>query len=84
MGGLIDGLWLIARFVVGPTAAFYMKAELLSVLFRKIDRGSETDFKPKGKLSVSKVDIKKIAGHKFCQLRRYRRILDQANSSVER
>lgn len=84
MGGLYDGLRLIAHFIVGPVAAFYMKAELLAVIFQKIDTDFVAKFKLKGRLSVTKTDFTKVPEPKFCHERKYNRLLDKASSSIDR
>ena len=47
VGGLFDGLKLIAQFIVGPLAAFTLNSELLSQIFMIKKEISTTDDRPK-------------------------------------
>ena len=45
VGGLFDGLGLIAHLVIGPVATFVLKAEILSLVFREF-KHTRSDSKP--------------------------------------
>ena len=43
VGGLFDGLGVIARWIIGPFSAFAMKAEILSVIFKQSSQAGESE-----------------------------------------
>ena len=90
VGGLFDGLGMIARMFMGPFSAFAMKAEILSVIFKQSSQAGKSE--PTSQSSLHR-NLKEIPREKclaylmalFCKKRRrYNKMLERAEESITR
>ena len=86
VGGLFDGLGMIARMFMGPFSAFAMKAEILSVIFKQSSQAGKSE--PTSQSSLHR-NLKEIPHEKclmalFCKKRRYNKMLERAEGSITR
>ena len=76
IGGLFDGLTLLAAKLIAPIAAFAVKSELLSKNFTLATKGLKNEDKIKSQSYVSNLMCL------YCKNSKYRRILDRNEKTL--